>query len=95
MVMSTPPNPIAATLPYDSGIQDGTQTAYGCTIHVLIPHHDTQGNPVNDADDVADYMNETLRGLFLDWAYTNSDGSRMTPMTVCEPYVEGTFMEDL
>lgn len=85
----------------------GTQPAYHAVVHLLVPCFDCNGNPVDSQAAAEDYISETMRGLFLDWGYVRSidpetgemvDGPEgmQTPLeiTVCRPYIEGTFGED-
>lgn len=58
--------------------------------------------PVTSEDHAQDYISETLRGLFLDWGYVlapdvEGEGEPTPPqtpipITVSDPYVEGTFL---
>lgn len=79
-------DPIAESLPIHTDIvTEGTQVAWYAVVRVLIPHTDVNGTPVDSVDAASDYVSETLRGQFLDWAYDE----RPTAVTVTDPYVEG------
>jgi hypothetical protein len=89
-------NPIADTLPPGEDEPSGLQTAWHAVVHILVPCIDKSGVPVESETAAIDYISETLRSEFLDWGYmVDEEGSRLTPIpiTVCEPYVEGTFNE--
>jgi hypothetical protein len=81
-------NPIGESLPYDSALPSDTQSAWVCTIRVLIPHTDVNGTPVRSEAAASDYLSETLRGQFLDWGFAD-EGLHRT--VVVDPYVEGTM----
>lgn len=100
-------NPIAESLPYDSSVSDDTQPAWHAVVHLCIPHIDENGTPVDTVAAAEDYIAETLRDKFLDWGYVRATDPETgeavpgwvgmqipIPITVCDPYVEGTFGDD-
>ena len=102
------PNPIGDSLPRDSEIPEGRQIAFHAVVHLVIPAFDPDGNQIRTTVHAEDYVSAQLRGLFLDWAYveaTNPDTGKPIPMTgwnkqrpikitVCDPYVERTFLTE-
>ena len=105
--MTSSLSPIEARLPYDAAVPAGTQVAFHAVVHLVIPCVDAFGTPVGNVDDACDYVSETLRDQFLDWGYVvavdletgapvEGAGRHQVPVaiTVCEPYVEGTFLDD-
>lgn len=99
-------NPIVDALPYHTDEEPtGTQDAWHAVIHLVIPHTDINGNPVDTEADASDYVSETLRGQFLDWGYVvaptadpddSEETALQTPIriVVSDPYIEGTFLEE-
>lgn len=90
-------HPIAEALPFDSDVPDAAQPAWHAVVHLVVPCVDRNGTPVDSQAAAEDYIAETLRKQFLDWGYVlTEDGDRQTPIpiTVCQPYVEGTFLSE-
>lgn len=98
-------NPIEETLPSDSPVRGGSQTAWHAVVHLLVPCRDNHGNPVSTQAAAEDYISETLRGQFLDWGYVRATDLETDepilgesgfqgpiPILVCDPYVEGSFL---
>src|SRR5690554_1468282 len=80
----------------------GSQQAFHAVVHLLLPGGDENGRPM-DADNARDWISEALRDRFLDWGFVRTGdpqagvpGDLQTPVqvTVCRPYVEGTFLGD-
>lgn len=90
----TTTSPIDQVLPFDHDGDDptGSQSAFIATVRILVPCRDRNGTPVADENDAMDYISETLREQFLDWAYVNQDDPKQ--ITVSEPYVEGTAFQN-
>jgi hypothetical protein len=101
-------SPIKERLAYESDLPEATQVAYHAVVHLLIPCVDPFGIAIDDESAAMEYVSETLRDNFLDWGYVvaidpdtgealEGDGleTKQTPIavTVCAPYVEGSFLE--
>jgi hypothetical protein len=79
----------------DAPLPTETQPAYHAVVHLVVPD-------VGSDAGASDYIAETLRGLFLDWAYVSTDHegdgnySLQTPIqiNVSKPYFEGTFLNE-
>lgn len=81
-------DPIGESLPYHTDAEPtGEQPAWEAVVKILIPHTDRNGTPVASHAAAEDYMSETLRGQFLDWAYV----SLVEQVKVSDPYIEGSF----
>lgn len=67
--------------------QVGEQVAWRAIVYVLVPPADLYGRAVGTPTDASDYLsNELGEGNLLDWGYV----ARPTPVTVSDPYVEGS-----
>lgn len=94
---------IAETLPFHTDEDPtGTQPAFHAVIHVVVPGVDEHGQPMDEAR-ASDWIAELLRFRVLDWGYVRSfdletlepgDPQTPIPITVCKPYIEGTFLSD-
>lgn len=83
-----------------------TQPAWHAVVHLVVPCFDRNGNPVDSVAAAQDYISETLRNQFLDWGYLRATDpetgepvegdiglQQPIPIVVCQPYVEGTFLD--